>query len=95
MYLHLGQDTVVRTSEIIGIFDMDTSTISKTTREYLTACEKNGHVVNVSMELPKSFVLCWDEEKSRPTVYISQISSSTLLKRSGYVDSLSNTGERG
>ena len=70
MYLHLGQDTVVRTSDIIGIFDMDTSTISKTTREYLTACEKNGRVVNVSMELPKSFVLCWDEIENKPTVYI-------------------------
>ena len=92
MYLHLGQDTVVRTRDIIGIFDLDTSTISKTTREYLTACEKNGRVVNVSMELPKSFVLCWDEIEHKPTVYISQISSSTLLKRSGYVDSLANMG---
>ena len=92
MYLHLGQDTVVRTSDIIGIFDMDTSTISKTTREYLTACETNGRVVNVSMELPKSFVLCWDAIEHKPTVYISQISSSTLLKRSGYVDSLANMG---
>ena len=92
MYLHLGQDTVVRTSDIIGIFDMDTSTISKTTREYLTACEKNGRVVNVSMELPKSFVLCWDEIEHKPTEYISQISSSNLLKRSGYVDTLANMG---
>lgn len=90
MYLHLGQDTVVRTSSIIGIFDMDTSTISKTTRDYLAACEKSGRVVNVSMELPKSFVLCQEGKKGRPTVYISQISSSTLLKRSGFVESLGN-----
>ena len=92
MYIYLGGNTVISSNEILGIFDMDTSTISKTTREYLTACEKNGRVVNVSMELPKSFVLCWDEIEHKPTVYISQISSSTLLKRSGYVDSLANMG---
>ena len=94
MYLHLGQDTVVRLDEIVGIFDMDTSTISKHTRQFLADAEKGGRIFNVSMELPKSFVVCLDTDGTE-TVYISQISSSTLLKRSGYVDSLSNTGERG
>ena len=42
MYLHLGQDTVIKMDEIIGIFDMDTSTLSKTTCAYLAACEKKG-----------------------------------------------------
>ena len=76
MYLHLGQETVVKMDSIVGIFDLDTSTISKFTRDYLTQAEKSGKVVNVSMELPKSFVVC--AEKKRTTVYISQISSSTL-----------------
>ena len=80
MYLHLGQDTVIKMDEIVGIFNMETSTISKTTRNYLAQAEKAGKVVNVSMELPKSFVLCRDSQ-NRETVYISQISSSTLLKR--------------
>lgn len=53
MYLHLGQDTVVTLDEIIGIFDLDTTTVSKSTRNYLTNAEKAGDVVNVSMELPK------------------------------------------
>ena len=92
MYLHVGQSVVVPFGDVIGIFDMDTSTISKITRDYLAKCEKSGRVVNVSMELPKSFVLCLGEKEEAPTVYISQISSSTLLKRSGYVDSLSNMG---
>ena len=29
MYLHLGQDTILRTKEILGIFDLDTPTLSK------------------------------------------------------------------
>ncbi len=79
MYLHLGENTVVRTDSIIGIFDMDTSTISKWTKDYLSNATKNKRVINVSMELPKSFVVC--NENNKIKVYVSQISSQTLMKR--------------
>lgn len=79
MYLHLGENTVVRTDSIIGILDMDTSTISKWTKDYLSNATKNKRVINVSMELPKSFVVC--NENSEIKVYVSQISSQTLMKR--------------
>lgn len=79
MYLHLGENTVVTTKSILGIFDLDTTTISKNTRDYLTKAEKEGNVINVSTELPKSFIVC--SENNKTTVYISQISSRTLLKR--------------
>lgn len=79
MYLHLGKNTVIKTKDIVGIFDMDTSTISKNTRDYLAKAEKDGRVINVSTELPKSFVVCRDKEGIK--VYISQISSQTLQKR--------------
>ncbi|MGN0564428.1 MAG: extracellular matrix regulator RemB [Candidatus Heritagella sp.] len=82
MYLHVGQNTVIRTGEIIGIFDMETSTLSQTTRQVLARAEKEGKVVNVSMEMPKSFLLCQNEKGER-TCYITQISTATLLKRSG------------
>lgn len=81
MYLHIGQDTVVRLCDIVGIFDIDTASISPVTREYLKAAQENGRVVNVTGELPKSFVVCAEPEGVR--VYISQISSTTLLRRSG------------
>ena len=79
MYLHLGENTVVRTDNIIGIFDMDTSTISKWTKDYLSNATKNKRVINVSMELQKSFVVC--NENNEIKVYVSQISSQTLMKR--------------
>ena len=79
MYLHLGENTVVRTDSIIGIFDIDTSTISKWTKDYLSNATKNKRVINVSMELPKSFVVC--NENNEIKVYVSQISSQTLMKR--------------
>lgn len=76
MYLHLGQNTVITTDKIVGIFDIDNTTVSKKTRDYLSQAENDGKVIYVSGELPKSFIVCEDK-----TVYISQISSSTLLKR--------------
>ena len=80
MYLHLGHSTVITTDDLIGIFDMDVTTVMKSSRDYLSRAEKNGEVVNVSYELPKSFVVCSDGNNSKK-VYISQISPSTLLKR--------------
>lgn len=86
MYLHLGQDVVVRSSDIIGIFDIENTSVSKITKEYLSVQEKNHRVVNVSTELPKSFIVCREDDKR--TVYISQISCATLKKRNGYIDRL-------
>lgn len=87
MYIHLGQETVVLLADVIGIFDLDTSTISKTTRNYLKKAEKDGDVINITYELPKTFIICRDQERpSGRRVYISQISSATLLKRATYLE---------
>lgn len=79
MYLHLGEKTVVRTETIVGIFDLDNTTVSSHTRSYLSRAEKEGNVINVSFELPKSFIVC--VENGEEKVYISQISSQTVYKR--------------
>ncbi len=79
MYLHLGNETVIKTDDIIGIFDLDTSTVSKHTRDYLSLCEKKKEAVTVSYELPKSFILCNNKEGQK--IYICQLSSKTIQKR--------------
>lgn len=81
MYLHLGQDMVVTKDSIIGVFDMDNCTSSKITREYLSKAEKNGQVTDISGQLPKVFAVCARRGKAGQRVYLSQISSATLLKR--------------
>ncbi|MDD3428886.1 MAG: DUF370 domain-containing protein [Oscillospiraceae bacterium] len=87
MYLHLGQEYVIKTKDILGIFDLDTATLSKSTRDYLRKAEEDGRVINVTQELPKSFIVTQGEKSM---VYISQISASTLKKRSGYIDGIKN-----
>ena len=71
---------VVSEKDIVGIFDLETTTISKHTRKFLEVSEKNKQVINVSYELPKSFIITNKNNKNK--VYISQISTSTLQKRS-------------
>ena len=88
LFLHVGQDVLVDRRDIVGIFDLDTTTVSKISRDYLTWAEKKGEAVTVSGELPKSFVVCVDE-KGKNTVYISQISSATLKKRTNFVKEIS------
>ena len=81
MYLHLGNGVVVRKSDLLGVFDLDNSSSSLITRKYLAEAEKDGAVINVAEnELPKSFVVCSGEEGQK--VYLCQLNSSTLLKRS-------------
>ena len=80
MYLHIGEETVVRTDEVIGIFDIENTTVLPATREFLAAAEKYGTVVTIGDDLPRSFVVCVDKNGVQ-TVYISQISCATLRKR--------------
>ncbi len=87
MYIHLGNNTMLPTNEIIGIFDLENASVSKRTRQFLTKAEKEGRVITISYDLPRSFVVAGRTAKDIK-VYISQISSSTLLKRTGYIDSL-------
>ena len=87
MYIHLGNNVMLPTSEIIGIFDLENTSVSKRTRDFLNKAEKNGRVVTISYDLPRSFVIAGKNLKTAK-IYISQISSSTLLKRTGYIDSL-------
>ena len=79
MYLHLGAGAVVRSESIVGVFDLDNTSQSHLTRKYLTAAEKSGQVINVAEDIPKSFVVCKGESGMR--VYLSQMSTQTLLKR--------------
>ena len=89
MYISIGTEKTVKIKDIIGIFDMDVASSTKTTRDFLKNAEKKGLVESTGYDIPKSFIVCRDKN-GRDKIYISQISSSTLLKRTGYVDSLTN-----
>lgn len=78
MYLSIGNDMAVRERGIVGIFDMDNTTTSKRTREFLAAAEQEGQVVPCD-DLPKSFIVTAEYGMDR--VYLTTLSSATLEKR--------------
>ena len=80
MYLNIGQDTVIIDKDILGIFDMDNTTVMKKTIDYLNNAEKEKSVINVApFELPKSFIVCQTPKGKR--IYISPVSVGTILRR--------------
>ena len=78
MYLSIGNDMAVRSSAVVGIFDMDNTTTSKRTRAFLEKAQKEGMIVPCD-DLPKSFVVTVEYGMVR--VYESTLSASTLEKR--------------
>ena len=78
MYLNIGNDMAVRERSVVGIFDMDNTTTSKRTREFLSAAENDGQVVPCD-DLPKAFVVTAEYGMDR--VYLTSLSASTLEKR--------------
>ena len=80
MYLHIGQNVVVPFRDVVGLFDLDNTSFSRLTRSFLERAEKEGRLINVSDDLPRSFLLCSRGEEP-PVVYLSQLSAATLLRR--------------
>lgn len=80
MFLHLGNDHMVDTKNIVAIFDIENASTSKITKDYLNKAGKAKRVISCSYDLPKSFVVTLDSDFTE-LVYISAISPSTLLKR--------------
>ena len=79
MYIHLGRDYVLNDRDIIGIFNLETTTISPRGRAFLNYAQKNGAVVSLSDELPQSYVLA--DGGVVDTVYLSELSSAVLRRR--------------
>lgn len=75
MFLHAGNNKNLLIKEIIGIFDMDTSTVSAKTREFLKKADKEGITEALFEEVPKSFIL------TDKKIYFSQISTTALNGR--------------
>lgn len=86
IYLNVGAGKSIREKDIIGIFDMDTSTVSPITRKLLSEAEKEGRTEFPSFEIPKSFIVYRENEgegnsTSKIKVCFSQFSSASLLGR--------------
>ena len=79
MYLHVGNNRNIRIRSVVGIFDMDNTTVSSVTRKYLNLRQKSMQLESVSDEIPKSFILY--EENGEYRVCFSPLSVTALKGR--------------
>lgn len=82
MFLHIGEGKIISKKDIVGIFDLETTSVSKKTKEFLKINEKKGNMEYIGTEIPKTYVV-----SSKKKVYITQISPQTLHKRAERNDS--------
>ena len=73
MYLHIGENKVLLKDEIVGIFDLDFSTVSVNTRNYLNSAQKEGRVITLGFNLPKSFIVTRDDK-----IYLSPLNVQAI-----------------
>ena len=78
MYIHLGRDYVLNDRDVIGIFNLETTTVSPRGREFLNNAQKKGAVVSLSEYLPQCYVLA---DAPVDTVYLSELSSAAMKRR--------------
>ena len=79
MFLHIGNGKSVKKKDIIGIFDLDTATVSKAGKNFINKMEKDGRVEYDDFDLPRSFVLADSDEGKK--IYLSRISTQGLKLR--------------
>lgn len=75
MYINIGADKFLLSDDIVGVFDLENTTTSRITREFLKRCEKENKSENAVTDIPHSFVV------TKEKVYIAQASSQTISKR--------------
>ena len=79
MYLHIGNNYSVDVRDIVGVFDIENTTVEKCTKLLLDRAEKEKKCIYTTYDMPKSFIVTVRDGKEK--VYISQLSAATLKKR--------------
>lgn len=83
MIIHLGGDVIIPMEDIVAIIDVETAKNCKDTRQYLERLKDDNKVTVIEGEENKSYILV--KQNGQHRVYVSPISSATLLKRSHFM----------
>ena len=76
MYVYLGGETALEESRLVGLFDLDNTSWSYLTRDFLSRAQREGRVRDAAEDIPRSFALCADK-----TVILTQPSTAVLARR--------------
>lgn len=79
MYLHIGENSIINTKNIIAVLNMETSTVSKDTKNFLKTAQEEDFIKEINVEIPKTFIV--SEVNNKSEIYLTNISPVTLKKR--------------
>ena len=79
MFLHVGNNKNIRIRDVVGIFEMDNTTVSAVTRKFLSGKQKELLVESASFDIPKSFILYSEDGEYK--ICFSPLSSASLKGR--------------
>lgn len=79
MYLHIGNGKSVKKKDIIGVFDLDTATVSSISKKFINQSQKEGELEYMDSDLPRSFIVLGDKKTKK--VLLSRISTYGLKQR--------------
>ena len=75
MYLEIGNDLLIESRAVLGVFDLDNTSWSKRTRAFLEAAQENGELIDAA----KSFMLT--QEFGAQRVYLTKYNAAVLTRR--------------
>lgn len=84
MYLHVSKKQKIYNKNIIGIFDMDTASVGKDTKQFLSMMQKKGSVRSDIGDIPKSFVM-YDGDNGTE-IALLKFSSGSVEKKVNALD---------
>lgn len=76
MYINLGGGRVVREKTVVGVFDMDSATVSRNTKIYLRSRENKGEIELAADDIPRSFIVL-----DGGNVIVSDLNPKTVCAR--------------
>ncbi len=79
MYLYICKNNIIKTENIIGLFDINTIKKTKEFKELCIKLKNENQLINISNNIEKSFILIKENKKCK--AYISNFSIETLEKR--------------
>ena len=76
-YVNMGLDRILNRSQIIGLFDLDSVTVQKDSRQFIRFAQQNGEIEDATTDLPVTFLFC-DGQGKKQNVLLTSFSLNTL-----------------
>ena len=79
MYVHIGNDNIIKKDEIVAILNLELLLEEKKLEDIIKKINLEGKIINISDSVKKSLIIV--KNNNEQIGYVTNISSITLAKR--------------